>query len=76
MPDTMSVERRQLIKAYGAEVVLSDGSKGMTGAIAKAEELAKEIPQSFIPGQFENRLTPIYTAGQRARNMGGYRGQG
>ena len=58
MPDTMSVERRQLIKAYGAEVVLSDGAKGMTGAIAKAEELAKEIPQSFIPGQFENPANP------------------
>ena len=54
MPDTMSMERRMLMKAYGAELVLTDGVKGMTGAIAKAEELAKEIPNSFIPGQFEN----------------------
>ena len=54
MPDTMSMERRMLMKAYGAELVLSEGSKGMAGAIAKAEELAKEIPHSFIPGQFEN----------------------
>ena len=54
MPDTMSMERRMLMKAYGAELVLSEGSKGMAGAIAKAEELAKEIPNSFIPGQFEN----------------------
>ena len=54
MPETMSVERRQLMKAYGAELVLAEGSKGMSGAIAKAEELAKEIPNSFIPGQFVN----------------------
>lgn len=54
MPDTMSVERRQIMKAYGAELVLSDGKKGMSGAIAKAEELAKEIPNSFIAGQFVN----------------------
>ena len=54
MPETMSAERRQLMKAYGAELVLSEGSKGMSGAIAKAEELAKEIPNSFIPGQFVN----------------------
>lgn len=54
MPETMSVERRTLMKAYGAELVLTDGAKGMTGAIAKAEELAKEIPDSFIPGQFVN----------------------
>ena len=54
MPETMSVERRQLMKAYGAELVLSEGSKGMSGAIAKAEELAKEIPNSFIPGPFVN----------------------
>lgn len=54
MPETMSVERRQIMKAYGAELVLSDGAKGMTGAIEKAEALAKEIPNSFIPGQFVN----------------------
>ncbi len=54
MPETMSIERRQLMKAYGAELVLSDGAKGMTGAITKAEELAKEIPNSFIPEQFVN----------------------
>ena len=58
MPETMSVERRQLIKAYGAEIVLTDGTKGMKGAIAKAEELAKEIPDSFIPGQFVNPANP------------------
>ena len=57
-PETMSVERRQLMKAYGAELVLSDGAKGMTGAIAKAEELAREIPNSFIPGQFVNPANP------------------
>lgn len=54
MPDTMSIERRQIMKAYGAELVLSEGAKGMKGAIEKAQELAKEIPNSFIPGQFEN----------------------
>lgn len=58
MPDTMSVERRQLMKAYGAELVLSEGAKGMNGAIAKAEELAAEIPGSFIPGQFTNPANP------------------
>ncbi len=58
MPDTMSVERRQLLAAYGAEVVLSEGAKGMPGAIAKADELAKEIPGSFIPGQFDNPANP------------------
>ena len=58
MPETMSVERRQLMKAYGAELVLSDGTKGMKGAIAKADELAKEIPNSFIPGQFVNPANP------------------
>ena len=58
MPETMSVERRQLMKAYGAELVLSDGTKGMKGAIAKADELAKEIPNSFIPGLFVNPANP------------------
>ena len=58
MPETMSVERRQLMKAYGAELVLTEGAKGMKGAIAKAEELAKEIPGSFIPGQFVNPAIP------------------
>ena len=58
MPETMSVERRQLMKAYGAELVLTEGSKGMKGAIAKAEELAKEIPNAFIPGQFVNPANP------------------
>ena len=63
MPETMSVERRQLMKAYGAELVLSEGAKGMKGAIAKADELAKEIPGSFIPGQFVN---PANTAVHRS----------
>ena len=58
MPETMSVERRQLMKAYGAELVLTEGAKGMKGAIAKADELTKEIPNSFIPGQFVNAANP------------------
>lgn len=59
MPETMSIERRNLMKAYGAEVVLTDGAGGMTAAIAKAEELAKEIPDSFIPSQFSNPVNPL-----------------
>lgn len=58
MPDTMSVERRNILKTYGAEIVLTPGEKGMSGAIEKAEELAKEIPDSFIPGQFDNPVNP------------------
>ena len=58
MPETMSVERRQLMKAYGAELVLTEGAKGMKGAIARAEELAREIPNSFVPGQFVNPANP------------------
>mgnify|MGYP002770046904 CR=1 FL=1 len=59
MPDTMSIERRKILKAYGAEVVLTEGAKGMKGAIAKANELAEKIPHSFIPGQFTNEVNPL-----------------
>ena len=59
MPDTMSIERRNILKAYGAELVLTDGKLGMKGAIAKANELAEEIPHSFIPGQFTNDANPL-----------------
>ena len=59
MPETMSIERRKLLKAYGAELVLTKGSEGMAGAIKKAEELAKELPNSFIPGQFDNPVNPL-----------------
>lgn len=58
MPDTMSAERRNILKAYGAEIVLTEGARGMTGAIEKAEELARELPDSFVPGQFENPVNP------------------
>ena len=85
MPDTMSVERRQLLKAYGAEIVLTEGAKGMKGAIAKADELAKEIPGAFIPGQFVNPANPAAhyaTTGPEIwadtgpRDLGGHRRQG
>ena len=71
MPETMSVERRQLMKAYGAELVLTEGAKGMKGAIAKADELAREIPNSFVPGQFVNAPpTPPSTRPPPARKFG------
>lgn len=76
MPETMSVERRQLMKAYGAELVLTDGSKGMKGAIAKADELAKEIPNSFVPGQFVNPANPDAHKRTTAADLGGHRRQG
>ena len=74
MPETMSVERRQLMKAYGAELVLTEGAKGMKGAIAKADELAREIPNSFIPGQFVNPGQPRRSPrDHRPGDLGGYR---
>ena len=75
MPETMSVERRNILKAYGAELVLTEGSKGMNGAIAKAEALSREIPGSFIPGQFENTANPENAQkDNRPGNLEGYRG--
>lgn len=70
MPETMSLERRRLVSALGAELVLTEGAAGMKGAIAKAEELAKEIPNSFIPGQFTNRQTPLHIGRPPPRKSG------
>ena len=76
MPETMSVERRQLMKAYGAELVLTEGAKGMKGAIAKADELAKELPNSFIPGSVRKPGKPGCAQGDhRPGDLGGYRRQ-
>ena len=72
MPETMSVERRQIMKAYGAEIVLTEGSKGMKGAIAKADELAKELPDSFIPGQFVNPANPAIHKATTGPGVGEY----
>lgn len=77
MPETMSVERRQLMKAYGAELVLTEGAKGMKGAIEKAQELAQEIPNSFIPGQFVNPSNPKAASERyRSGDLRGYRWNG
>ena len=76
MPETMSVERRQIMKAYGAELVLSDGARGMKGAIEKAEELAKELPNSFIPGQFVNPANPQAHRDTTAGDLRRYRCEG
>ena len=70
MPETMSVERRNILKAYGAEIVLTEGAKGMKGAIAKADELAKEIPNSFVPGQFVNPANPAAHKKQQVLRSG------
>ena len=77
MPETMSLERRKLLKGYGAELVLTEGARGMAGAIERAEELAKEIPGSFLPGQFDNEANPrIHEQDDRTGDLGGHRRQG